>query len=76
MTPFPTAERSSRQDNTTGRGCVAWRDRTLSFEKNKISWNFAWKARASNLIVLVESQIKHEIFNKKIDFNQFLKRNL
>ena len=26
------------------------------------------KLRASNLIVLVESKIKHEIFNKKIDF--------
>ena len=26
------------------------------------------KLRASNLIVLVESVIKHEIFNKKIDF--------
>ena len=28
----------------------------------------SWKLRASNLIVLVESKIKHEIFNKKIDF--------
>ena len=26
------------------------------------------KLRASNLIVLVESKIKHEIFNKKIYF--------
>ena len=30
----------------------------------------------SNLIVLVESKIKHEIFNKKFILGIFLKRNL
>ena len=34
----------------------------------------AWKSRASNLIVLVESEIKHGIFNKKFNFQAiFLK---
>ena len=30
----------------------------------------------SNLIVLVESEIKHEIFNKKLFLSNILKRNL
>ena len=34
------------------------------------------KLRASNLIVLVESKIKHEIFNKKMDFKQFSKKEI
>ena len=34
------------------------------------------KLRASNLIVLVESKIKHEIFNKKIDLEQFFKKEI
>ena len=34
------------------------------------------KLRASNLIVLVESTIKHEIFNKKIDFLTILKKKI
>ena len=33
----------------------------------------SWKSRASNLIVLVESEIKHKIY---IDFKIFLKRNI
>ena len=32
--------------------------------------------RASNLIVLVESKIKHEIFNKKIDFLTIFKKEI
>ena len=36
----------------------------------------SWKLRASNLIVLVESKIKHEIFNKKIDFLTILKKEI
>ena len=28
----------------------------------------SWKLRASNLIVLVESKIKHEVLKKKFDF--------
>ena len=36
----------------------------------------SWKLRASNLIVLVESKIKHEIFNKKIDFLKILKKEI
>ena len=36
-----------------------------------------WKSRASNLIVLVKSEVKHGIFNKKFDFKAiFFKRNL
>ena len=31
---------------------------------------------ASNLIVLVESKIKHEIFNKEIDFLKIFKREI
>ena len=34
------------------------------------------KLRASNLIVLVESKIKHEIFNKKIDFLTIFKKEI
>ena len=34
------------------------------------------KLRASNLIVLVESKIKHEIFNKKIDCLTIFKKEL
>ena len=34
------------------------------------------KLRASNLIVLVESNIKHEIFNKKIDFLTIFKKEI
>ena len=34
------------------------------------------KLRASNLIVLVESKIKHEIFNKKIDFLTIVKKEI
>ena len=34
----------------------------------------SWKLRASNLIVLVESKIKHEISNKKLIFYQFFKK--
>ena len=34
------------------------------------------KLRASNLIVLVESKIKHEIFNKKIDFLTIIKKEI
>ena len=34
------------------------------------------KLRASNLIVLVESKIKHEIFNKKIDFLTIFKKKI
>ena len=34
------------------------------------------KLRAGNLIVLVESKIKHEIFNKKIDFLKILKKEI
>ena len=36
----------------------------------------SWKLRASNLIVLVESKIKHEIFNKKIDFLTIFKKEI
>ena len=36
----------------------------------------SWKLRASNLIVLVESNIKHEIFNKKIDFLTIFKKEI
>ena len=36
----------------------------------------SWKLRASNLIVLVESTIKHEIFNKKIDFFTIFKNEI
>ena len=36
----------------------------------------SWKLRASNLIVLVESDIKHEIFNKKIDFLTIFKKEI
>ena len=32
--------------------------------------------RASNLIVLVESKIKHEIFNTKIDFLTIFKKEI
>ena len=32
------------------------------------------KSRASNLIVLVDSDIKHEMFNKKLVFKHFLKK--
>ena len=34
------------------------------------------KLRASNLIVLVESKIKHEIFNTKIDFLTIFKKEI
>ena len=34
------------------------------------------KLRASNLIALVESKIKHEIFNKKIDFLTIFKKEI
>ena len=34
------------------------------------------ESRASNLIVLVESKIKHEIFNKKIDFLTIFKEEI
>ena len=34
------------------------------------------KLRARNLIVLVESGIKHKLFNKNLIFRYFLKRNL
>ena len=34
------------------------------------------KLRASNVIVLVESKIKHEIFNKKIDFLTIFKKEI
>ena len=34
------------------------------------------KLRASNLIVLVESKIKHKIFNKKIDFLTIFKKEI
>ena len=34
------------------------------------------KLKASNLIVLVESRIKHEIFNKKIDFLTIFKKEI
>ena len=34
------------------------------------------KLRASNLIVLVESKITHEIFNKKIDFLTISKKEI
>ena len=34
------------------------------------------KLRASNLIVLVESKIKHELFNKKIDFLTIFKKEI
>ena len=36
----------------------------------------SWELRASNLIVLVESKIKHEIFNKKIDFLTIFKKEI
>ena len=36
----------------------------------------SWKLRASNLIVLVESKIKHEIFDKKIDFLTIFKKEI
>ena len=36
----------------------------------------AEKLRASNLIILVESKIKHEIFNKKIDFLTIFKKEI
>ena len=36
----------------------------------------SWKLRASNLIVSVESKIKHEIFNKKIDFLTIFKKEI
>ena len=36
----------------------------------------SWKLRASNLIVLVELKIKHEIFNKKIDFLTIFKMEI
>ena len=36
----------------------------------------SWKLRASNLIVLVESKIIHEIFNKKIDFLTIFKKEI
>ena len=36
----------------------------------------SWKLRASNLIVLVESKIKDEIFNKKIDFLTIFKKEI
>ena len=34
------------------------------------------KLRASSLIVLVELKIKHEIFNKKIDFLTVFKKEI
>ena len=34
------------------------------------------KLKSSNLIVLVESKIKHEIFNKKIDFLTIFKEEI
>ena len=36
----------------------------------------SYKLRASNLIVLVESKIKHEIFNKKNDFLTIFKKEI
>ena len=36
----------------------------------------SWKLRASNLIVLVESRIKHEIFNKKNYFLAIFKKEI
>ena len=36
----------------------------------------SWKSQARNLIVLVESTIKHEIFNKKIDFLTIFKKEI
>ena len=36
----------------------------------------SWKLRASNVIVLVESKIKHEIFDKKIDFLTTFKKEI
>ena len=36
----------------------------------------SWKLRASNLIVLVESKIKHEIFNKKNYFLTIFKKEI
>ena len=34
----------------------------------------SWKSRASNLIVLVESEIKHETFNKNLIFEQYFEK--
>ena len=36
----------------------------------------SWKLRASNLIVLVESKIKHEIFNKNINFLTIFRKEI
>ena len=37
------------------------------------NYNEITKSRASNLIVLVEYEIKHETFNKELFLNNFLK---
>ena len=42
----------------------------------RINYHFIEIESASNLIVLVESKFKHEIFNKKIDFLTIFKKEI